>query len=195
MKAIIISLALCFLSISLQAQDNNHFQKGEVLISLRNPNFGLRDIANDQVDYLGTNLDLGYCIKDKIMIGLGGQSYYTWLSGSSNDIRSWGIQIFGRYYFAARGKKQQFNLYVEPRIEGIRVQTQSWPLAGNFINTRDDLIAGLGFFCAWRPINRFSLDLGIQPQTRLGRIMDPGQEDVIQLGLSLPLYGSLNLYL
>lgn len=195
MKAIIISLVLCFLSISLQAQDNNHFQKGEVLISLRNPTIGFGDWGSDYVTTYGSHLDLGYFFKDNYLIGVGGNYYYNSIVGNNNDAYSWGLQLFGRYYFARRGKKQQFIFYAEPRIEGIRRLTQSQPLAGNFINTRNYLNAGMGIFCAWRPNKRISVDLGIQTQIAFSNTKDPGQEVVNELGLSIPPSISINLYL
>ncbi|MEM6344327.1 MAG: hypothetical protein AAF927_10630 [Bacteroidota bacterium] len=195
MKPIIICLALCCLILNLKAQENDPFSKGEVLISLRNPTIGFLDWGSDYVTTYGSNLDLGYFIKDNYLIGAGGSYYYNRIAGNNNDAYSWGIQLFGRYYFARRGKKKQFIFYAEPRIEGIRRLTQSQPLAGNFINTRNYLNAGMGIFCAWRPNKRISVDLGIQTQIAFSNQKDPGQEVVNELGLSVPPSISINLYL
>ncbi|MEL7533811.1 MAG: hypothetical protein AAFN10_21030 [Bacteroidota bacterium] len=195
MKAFIIGLCICFCCTSIYGQDKDYFQKGEILISLRNPTIGFGDWGNSAYRTYGSNVDVGFCLKDKFLIGVGSQYYFTRIEGSSNDIYSWGLQLFGRYYFARRGKKKQFIFYAEPRIKGIRTFTQAQPLAGDFINTRDALAFGTGLFCAWRPHKRISLDIGIQPQASFSWIRDPGQEVVYQLGLSTPPSISINFYI
>ncbi len=195
MKPLMIGLCLGLFCLSLSAQQNDYYQKGESLISIRNPKFGIQGSRNEWVSIAGTQLDYGHFIKDRWLIGGGLQGFYNFIDEPNKDYYNLGIQLFGRYYFKPFGKKDQFILFAESRLGATRNYSQSGNSGGDFLPLSTNYFAATGFHCAWRPFNRISFDLGVQAQLALGRSIAAGLGEFGSPLFSLPGILSANIHL
>ncbi|MEL7533812.1 MAG: hypothetical protein AAFN10_21035 [Bacteroidota bacterium] len=184
MRVFLVGLIIGLSSLSLSAQENDFYQKGESLISIRNAKFGIQGSRNEWPAISGLNLDYGYFFKDRWLIGGGVQGYFTDVDGADNNSYYVGLQLFSRYYFKPFGKKDQFILFAEPRLEARRSFFQTVGSNGEFDPSSNFLFVGAGFHAAWRPLKRLSFDLGVQPQFGWGRSIGSGQEPIYTLNFN-----------
>lgn len=195
MRVFFVGLIIGLSSLSLSAQENDFYQKGESLISIRNAKFGIQGSRNEWPSISGLNLDYGYFFKDRWLIGGGVQGYFTNVDGADNNSYYAGLQLFSRYYFKPFGKKDQFILFAEPRIEAYRYFNELVSSGRDFVPTVDYILGGAGFHCAWRPFDRVSFDLGIQPQMGWGILIIPRPARTVRPQFNLLGNWAINVHL
>ncbi|MEL7533814.1 MAG: hypothetical protein AAFN10_21045 [Bacteroidota bacterium] len=164
MKKLFLSLGLMGLCLSLSAQGSLPYQKGESMISLRNPYFGSVRESNSGTrtgwEY-GLELDYNRFIANNWSVGLGGS--FREVKFGENVIglgsRTLGMHISSRYYLPSISIKSTYLSFFGESWAGID-RSFSNSLTNDVAFRRTSFYGGLG--AAYRPFRFFSVDFSVQ---------------------------------
>ncbi|RKD14404.1 hypothetical protein BCY91_07980 [Pelobium manganitolerans] len=196
MKKVFALLAVGLgLAVSASAQDFG-FKKGDVLLE-GSVGFSVEDNKNTEEKVTSFNFvpKAGYFISDKVAIGLGlgfvstkDEDYST--GGSTDKTNSFGIGVFGRYYFLEIGKR--FKTYGEAGLGYSYIKSET-EVAGNTVegpktNTIDfNVGVGANYFIT----ERLALNVGLTNLINIGssKVDASGAKATTNYGVQL---GSIN---
>ncbi|MEM6344329.1 MAG: hypothetical protein AAF927_10640 [Bacteroidota bacterium] len=179
MKKLILTFGLFALGLSLSAQNLLPYQKGENMISIRNPYFAQIREANSG-ETIGARyafeLDYHRFITNNWSIGIGGSLDRASYSQPILNVgaRTLGMQLSSRYYFPSIPIKSTYLSFFGEASAGVDRYASSVHLT-SFSYDRASILGGLGI--AWRPVRFMSIDFAFHKGWQ--RTIAPQSKDLI----------------
>lgn len=169
MKRVLIALTvIAGLSFSANAQEFG-FKKGDILVE-GSVGFNAKDNKNAEEKETSFNFSpkAGFFLSDKVAVGVllniasdKEEDYST--GGSTTKTNSFGVGVFGRYYFLELGKR--FKTYAEAGLGYSTSKTEIGAVTGPKFNTIDfNLGVGANYFVT----ERLALNVGLTNLINIG---------------------------
>lgn len=179
MKQLILTLGLIAFGLSLSAQNSLPYQRGENMISIRNPYFAqIREATSGEAIGLQYSFELEYhrFVTNNWSIGIGGSLASTSYSQPILNVggRSLGMQLASRYYFLSIPIKSTYLSLFGEAWAGVDRFASSVHLT-SFSYDRSSILGGLGI--AWRPFRFMSMDFVFYRGRR--RMIEPQSKELI----------------